>query len=50
MSAEIGITLKATDEASGVIADAGRNISESMQGVERLAEVLLSCSRMRLLI
>jgi hypothetical protein len=34
MSSEISITLKATDEASGVKADAGRNITESMQGVE----------------
>jgi hypothetical protein len=34
MSTEIGIALKATDEASSVIADAGRNITQSMQGVE----------------
>jgi hypothetical protein len=34
MSSEISITLKATDEASSVIADADRNISESMQRVE----------------
>lgn len=45
MSSVINVTIKATDEASEVVAEAGRSISESMQGVESAAKQAASSQR-----